>query len=369
MESFHWNSCFVTGLSAVDKQHHHLVDLINRFGSVLAEDDLQLEDVECLFAELADYAVYHFREEETLMAEAKMDARHVDKHIRVHKRFLSDVTSIYGGISRQNLEEAAESLLEFLMHWLAYHILGKDQDMGRQLKAIYSGVSPAEAYDTLEQERERSTAPLLNALDGLFEQVSRRNRELRRLNEELEDIVESRTKELSRANLKLETLALTDTLTGLPNRRYALQCLSTLWDDALANDRPLVCMMVDADHFKEVNDDYGHDAGDRVLRELAATLKDALRNGDTVCRLGGDEFLVICPNTNKESGMSLAESIRISVSKLRSPTGGKPWLGSVSIGVASRSPKMKNFEALIKMADLGVYAAKVDAKNCVRAGQ
>lgn len=182
----------------------------------------------------------------------------------------------------------------------------------------------------------------------------------------LEVKVSERTKELTVANLQLEKLSLTDTLTELPNRRHAIQLLSSLWDEALHKGSPLACIMVDADHFKEVNDNYGHDAGDEVLKVLAKTLQDSLRNDDTVYRLGGDEFLIICPDKDKEGGMHLAESIRKTVSKLRVPTGGEPWHGSVSIGVSYRLPDMKSYEDLIKMADFGIYAAKVDGKNCVR---
>jgi hemerythrin len=125
-------------------------------------------------------------------------------------------------------------------------------------------------------------------------------------------------------------------------------------------------MMIDADHFKEVNDTYGHDAGDVVLNELARTLKYSFRSDDVVCRLGGDEFFVICPNTNLEGGMYAAEISRNAASKLRVPTGGEPWHGSVSICVAVWAPEMKSYEELIKVADNSVYAAKQAGKNCVR---
>ncbi|MBL1140508.1 MAG: GGDEF domain-containing protein [Proteobacteria bacterium] len=365
MKSFQWNDYYITGLSDIDNQHQNLVEFINQFSDLLAENYVQLRDVENLYEELTDYAVNHFKEEEKMMKEVKVDTRHTRHHLRVHKRFLDDVTTIYSKISQDNIAEA-ESLLDFLIHWLAYHVLGEDKNLGRQIIAIQSGMSPNEAYDKLEKEQLSETAPLLDALTSLFELVTRQNRELKHLNNSLEEIVSSRTRELSDANLKLEKLSLTDPLTELPNRRYAIQLLFKLWSEALQNDLPLVCMMVDADHFKEVNDDYGHDAGDAVLIALAKRLKEALRNDDTVCRLGGDEFLVICPDTDKEAGMHLAESIRKAVSTLRPSTGGEPWHGSVSIGVAHRLPDMKNYEALIKMADLGVYAAKVDGKNCIR---
>ena len=125
-------------------------------------------------------------------------------------------------------------------------------------------------------------------------------------------------------------------------------------------------MMIDADHFKEVSDTYSHDTGGAVLKELTRTLQHSLRNDDTVCSLRGDEFLIICPNTDKEGGIHIIEKTCKAVSEIRVPTGGEPWHGSISIGVASRLPEMKSYEELIKDADQGVYAAKEAGKNCVK---
>lgn len=365
MESFHWGQHFITGLSEVDDQHRHLVEIINQFIDLLAENVINIDDVDRLYNQLADYSVYHFQEEEKLMSEVKVDARHLNRHIDAHKRFLDDVSSIYSSISPDDLDQT-KSLLKFLMHWLAYHILGQDQDMGKQIKAIQSGLGSREAYDKLEQERVSATAPLLEALNGLFEQVSVRNKELKQLNESLEEKVALRTKELSKANGYLEKLSLTDVLTSLPNRRHAIQCLSSLWEEALKNESPLACIMIDVDHFKEVNDIYGHDAGDLVLTELAKTLQHSLRTDDVVCRLGGDEFFIICPNTDNAGGIHIAEITRKAVSELRVLTSGEPWNGSISVGVSSRSPDIQRYEELIKKADKGVYAAKEAGRNCVR---
>ena len=365
MKSFLWGQHVLTGLSDVDNQHHRLVDIINQFGSLLSENVVHIENIDCLYNQLADYAVYHFQEEETLMAEFNVDTRHLNHHTNAHKHFLDEVSFIYSEISSDKPDKA-NTFLKFLIHWLAYHILGEDQDMARQIKAIKSGMTPDDAYNKLEQERASATAPLVEALNGLFKHVSIQNNTLRQLNESLEEKVALRTKELSEANQSLQILSCTDTLTQLHNRRYAMEHLSNLWKEAQEKDSNLTCMMIDADHFKEVNDLYGHDAGDIVLTELAKTIKYSLRNDDIACRLGGDEFFVICPHTDKKGGMHIAELVRKTVAELRVPTGGKPWHGSISIGVASRSPEMASYEELTKAADNGLYAAKEAGKNCVR---
>ncbi len=186
------------------------------------------------------------------------------------------------------------------------------------------------------------------------------------LNLSLEKKVAERTRELSEANIRLETIALTDALTELPNRRHGMRVLKALWKEAVKDNTPLSCMMIDADHFKQVNDTYGHDAGDTVLCELAKTLSHSVRTDDLVCRLGGDEFLIICPNTDRNGGVHLAGIIHQTVSVLRIPTGDGAWKGSISVGVACRSRQMADHEALIKRADEAVYAAKRSGKNCVK---
>ncbi len=365
MKSFSWDKYFETGLPVIDRQHLHLVDLINRFGGLLSENQIIFDDVEALFGELASYAQYHFDEEESLMRQFAVDSRHCKHHIEEHQSFLTDVTIMHSSVTREN-PSSTEQLLVFLIHWLAYHILGTDQNMGRQIIEIGSGVEPAMAYDAQEKESDQSTKPLVIALSGLFKLVSQRNADLYELNCSLEEKVEKRTKELHLANDRLEELSLTDALTGLPNRRHALRCLATQWDESILNDLPLVCMMVDADHFKKVNDTYGHDVGDIVLIELAKKLQHSLRNDDVISRLGGDEFFIICPKTDAKGGMQIAEQTRKSVMELQVPTGDQFWHGSVSIGLSCKTHDMKTYNEMIRIADKGVYLSKKDGKNCVR---
>jgi hemerythrin len=124
-------------------------------------------------------------------------------------------------------------------------------------------------------------------------------------------------------------------------------------------------MMIDADGFKQINDTHGHDAGDGVLRALARQLRDAVRTDDLVCRLGGDEFLIICADTPMDGALQLAEKIRSEVAALRVAAGTGEWRGSISVGVAVRTAEMSSMEDLLKTADLGVYAAKRNGRNCV----
>lgn len=365
MTAFQWNQSFATGLGAIDAQHHHLVDLINHLGDQLADNRFSENDLETIIRELVDYAQYHFAEEEDLMARASMDARHVERHKAAHAGFIEEILLLQKGLGSES-PQAARRLLDYLCHWLVYHILGQDQNMAAQLTAIAVGASTAEAYARQKEAVDGATAPLLTALSGLFEQVSERNRELVQLTQTLEERVEQRTRQLVEANHKLEVLSLTDALTGLPNRRHARNWLERFWMESVSDESPLACIMLDADHFKTVNDTYGHDAGDRVLVEFARTLRDALRMEDLVFRLGGDEFLVVCPNTDLDGGLKVAQRIHEAVSELRVPAGDSHWLGSASIGVATRIPAMNHLDELVQLADRGVYLAKQQGRNCIR---
>lgn len=181
----------------------------------------------------------------------------------------------------------------------------------------------------------------------------------------LEARIAESTRALVEQNRVLQNMALTDELTGLSNRRHAMMTFAHEWEMSLQQDTPLSCLVIDADGFKQINDNHGHDAGDEVLRSLACCLKAAVRERDVVCRLGGDEFLVICPGTSLESAQALAEQIRSKVAGLRVPVDGGEWKGSVSVGVAARQADMSNLEVLIKLADAGVYMAKNRGRNCV----
>jgi diguanylate cyclase (GGDEF)-like protein len=171
--------------------------------------------------------------------------------------------------------------------------------------------------------------------------------------------------ELAVAHRRLEQDALTDVLTGLPNRRYLIDRLAHDWAAARRGGTPLACMVIDIDHFKDVNDTFGHDVGDEVLRSVAAVLQRHVRGTDVVCRFGGEEFVVITA-TDFDSAVQFAERLRKGIEEempaLLSPFNRRV---TVSIGVDVRSPHTRSPEALLKAADEGLFLAKRSGRNCV----
>lgn len=171
--------------------------------------------------------------------------------------------------------------------------------------------------------------------------------------------------ELAVKNRRLQEAALTDPLTGFPNRRYAIERMQQAWASATRSGRPLCAMVIDIDAFKQINDSHGHDVGDQVLRQISASIKQALRAQDMVARTGGDEFLVLCPDTDLAAAMQCGERVRSAVRAARVDAGGLSLSLSISAGVAQRDAAMADPDALIKVADQGAYRAKALGRNRV----
>lgn len=191
------------------------------------------------------------------------------------------------------------------------------------------------------------------------ERIIRLQREAERHHEELRNIAT----ELSASNRRLQELSVTDVLTGCPNRRYALERLQQEWSAASRRDTPLSCLIIDIDWFKQINDLYGHDQGDEVLKEIAAALRTGVRAQDVVCRVGGDEFWVICPDADMEAATACAERLCQAVDKLKI-RGGKIKC-SISVGATERLPDMTGPQALIESADRNLYRAKREGRGRV----
>ncbi len=161
-------------------------------------------------------------------------------------------------------------------------------------------------------------------------------------------------------------LAVTDDLTGLYNRRYFDRHLTMMLGKAQSQDRDMAVMMLDIDHFKSVNDAHGHDVGDTVLREFALRVKRNVRGVDLACRFGGEEFVVLMPDTDYRQAESVAERVRAAVAERNFDIGGgKDISVTVSLGVTLNERLTDTPESVLKRADVALYRAKREGRNRV----
>jgi len=161
-------------------------------------------------------------------------------------------------------------------------------------------------------------------------------------------------------------MAITDSLTGLYNRRYMTNHLATLVDEGAHSGKALSLMILDIDFFKAVNDTYGHGAGDEVLKEFSKRLSTNVRGIDLACRLGGEEFVVVMPDTELETAMSIAQRLRMRIAERAFKTDTEKMIEvTVSIGLASAHWPDDTAEALLERADQALYQAKHDGRNRV----
>jgi two-component system cell cycle response regulator len=172
--------------------------------------------------------------------------------------------------------------------------------------------------------------------------------------------------ELRRSVTNTLALAVTDELTGLYNRRYFDRHLTLMLDKAREQDRDMAVMLIDMDFFKAVNDTHGHDVGDAVLREFANRLRRNIRGVDLACRFGGEEFVVLMPDTDFRQAQSVAERVRTAVAERGFDVGtGLPLAVTVSVGVALNEHNDDTPESMLKRADVALYRAKREGRNRV----
>lgn len=169
--------------------------------------------------------------------------------------------------------------------------------------------------------------------------------------------------ELAISNRKLEHYALTDLLTGLPNRRAGLERLGQAWSAANRSGQGVAVMMVDIDRFKAVNDTHGHAVGDKVLSEVGRLIQASARKDDHVCRMGGEEFLVICQNCDLKSTLQAAERLRQKVRATKVRAGDVALQVTISIGISSKEAGMADMDAIVVAADRALYAAKEGGRD------
>jgi diguanylate cyclase (GGDEF)-like protein len=171
--------------------------------------------------------------------------------------------------------------------------------------------------------------------------------------------------ELEEKNRKLQELAYYDPLTGLPNRRFFFEHANLIFEEVKRYEKPLSLLVMDIDHFKKINDTYGHDVGDLVLKTFAGVLRGIVRQSDICARFGGEEFVVLLPNTDLEGAKVLAERIRTAVAKNPVEHSSIVIVFTVSIGISQYRKGMQSIDELIKEADIALYRAKEGGRNRV----
>lgn len=172
---------------------------------------------------------------------------------------------------------------------------------------------------------------------------------------------------LAAAQSRLGVLSTQDELTGLFNRRHFLEVVQREWDRAKRYETPSALLLVDADHFRRVNDAHGHRGGDELLRQIAGTTAGSLRQPDVLARFGGEELIVFLPHTDLLGAIDVAERIREQVQRLAVPWQQGTVGTTVSIGVAPMRRELESLDWMIHEADTALQLAKTDGRNCVRA--
>ncbi len=183
----------------------------------------------------------------------------------------------------------------------------------------------------------------------------------------LQDELSLKNRQLEELLERVEILAITDPLTELFNRRRYETVLEKEFKKTRRYNSPLSCLMIDIDHFKEVNDEYGHNIGDKILQDTASILRNTFREVDIVARWGGEEFIILLPQTDKEAARKSAERVLKKISNFKFPSVPDKKI-TVSIGIASvPSPKIDSGEKLINASDLAMYDAKKKGRNRIEA--
>jgi len=225
--------------------------------------------------------------------------------------------------------------------------------IGSLLEAILLSLALADRINTERRLRYQAQTEALQASQ--------------KANLELEARVRDRTAELEQLNQRLQQLSETDQLTGLANRRYLEQRLQQEWERASRNGNALAFLLVDVDHFKQVNDRYGHPAGDACLQQVAKQISAGLRlSSDVAARYGGEEFCLLLPNTDCDGAKVVAERIRRHVESHVIEVDGAVIRVTISVGVSCCAPGSGNsIEQLIKRADDTLYQSKQSGRNQV----
>lgn len=315
-----------------------------------------------IYIDMADYP----RAEEALLE----GVARFDPHIPVFLQTYTWIDLGKIGLATCNFDQALAHLQQALNLAEADEMLGEQAKCHEMLSEIYElQADLAQALDhykrfhTLREQVAGEEATKRLAVLKVTHQLetAQRNAEIYRLrNVELQREIQER----ERAETILARLAMLDPLTGLYNRRQFFASSTDELDRAVRFQHPLSALMMDVDHFKQVNDRFGHLVGDQVLGQVAETIRSGLREMDIIGRFGGEEFAVVLPRTDANSGLVVADRIRQSIAEREFSSGSERFHVTVSIGVADRAAGPgDNLDALLRRADQALYAAKQAGRN------
>ncbi|MEZ1323623.1 diguanylate cyclase [Pseudomonas fluorescens] len=254
----------------------------------------------------------------------------------------------------------AAVLFGLVAYYLALYLSRPIEQLARSARQVQNK-EPGAQFPL--QHPVREIAQLGQSIDAMTQSLLGKERELQEANASLEATVAQRTAALTQANAELLSLATHDSLTGVYNRRRFDEKLTEYTLLFRRTGRPFSLLLIDADHFKRINDTHGHAVGDEVLQQLAQLIQNSLRTTDFVARYGGEEFAVLLPEiAQPDTPEVVAEKIRAAVAEADFPAVGNV---TVSIGVGLADPADNNHSALIKRADQQLYQAKAAGRNQV----
>ena len=221
-----------------------------------------------------------------------------------------------------------------------------------------------EAEDINLGERQDEIGILAKHFNIMHHTIKRQIAELKAHRKTLEQEVKARTKELEEANRKLDVISRTDELTALPNRRDMLRTIDNEIQRVSRTRKPFCFIFIDIDHFKNVNDTYGHACGDEVLKHVASTIRNLLRKYDVLARYGGEEFLTLLPETDLEGAKTVAERFRKTIEDSNVIFGKNTIKVTITLGVAEYDHAL-GADRSIQLADRALYEGKETGRNKV----
>lgn len=364
IEFFPWNDNFETDVKEIDEQHKVLVELLNKLGNTLTNENYN--KMEKIFEELSKYADYHFYCEELIWEKYfNKNELLIVNHKKNHDSFMVKVLEIKEKNKESDLDKVLEEVLMFLIKWLAFHILDEDKRLAYIIKYVNEGYHLSEAMYKTDILMNGSMKVLIDNILTMYNSLSSKALDLIR---ERKARIKAQ-EELSKINKRLEELSITDQLTGLYNRRYFEEIIDKEIKSCKKEKNYLGIILFDIDYFKKLNDTYGHQQGDVALKSISKCMKKiAKKVNNYAFRLGGEEFCIITIDRNKKGAYCLSKILKDEVAKLRieninSPT--NKFL-TISIGVESLIPSNSdNLDSFMLSVDRKLYQAKDNGRDCI----